>query len=70
VESPDDQVYSKQTRSIKQSKNKKENKSRTPGIERLIPDNGAKDFQFFKLVRQQQHQINTLLHKYENTTNK
>jgi hypothetical protein len=27
-------------------------------------------FQFFKLVKQQQHQINTLLHKYENTTNK
>jgi hypothetical protein len=27
-------------------------------------------FQFFKLVKQQQHQINTFLHKYENTTNK
>jgi hypothetical protein len=27
-------------------------------------------FQFFKLVKQQQHQMNTLLHKYENTTNK
>ena len=27
-------------------------------------------FQFFKHVKQQQHQINTLLHKYENTTNK
>jgi hypothetical protein len=26
-------------------------------------------FQFFKHVKQQ-HQINTLLHKYENTTNK
>jgi hypothetical protein len=44
VESPDDQVYSKQTRSIKQSKKQKgKQKNRTPGIERLIPDNDAKD---------------------------
>ena len=43
MESPDDQVYSKQTRNIKQSKNKRENKSRISGIERFIPGNGAKN---------------------------
>jgi calcineurin-like phosphoesterase family protein len=44
VELPDDQVYSKQTRSIKQRKNKKENKrNRIPGIERLVLGNDAKD---------------------------
>jgi hypothetical protein len=43
VESPDDQVYSKQTRSIKQSKKKNKNKSRIPGIERFIPGNGTKN---------------------------
>jgi hypothetical protein len=42
VESQDDQVYSKQTRSIKQSKNKKENKKSYSENKILVPDNDAK----------------------------
>jgi hypothetical protein len=37
VESPDDQVYSKQTRSIKQRKNKKENKNSYFGNRETYP---------------------------------
>ena len=37
VESPDDQIYSKQTRSIKQRKNKKENKKSYSGNRKTYP---------------------------------
>ena len=33
-----------------------------------IEENIGKIFQFFKYVKQQQHQINTLPHKYEKKT--